>query len=276
MPQRPRRFSIARFALLLLLQLALLFISLRAFFPHFWERQLAAGVLTFISVFLAIHLCLGFFEWVFHRYVLNGVTASWLKRFARDHREHHSLTPIRLRPMAQGSDRVVLNEYPITHEEQYENSAFPVYALAAFWAVFTPVLVGLQVLMPGLPVLLAGYAAIAWSMTLYEILHAIEHWSYEWWRNATEHPRFGAFWRRLYGFHLMHHANIGCNEAISGFFGLPVADWCFGTYHQPKQLLLEGRIATAKDFAVRPPHRFVRWLDRWARKREARILRETQ
>ena len=130
--------------------------------------------------------------------------------------------------------------------------------------------------MPGLPVLLAGYAAIAWSMTLYEILHAIEHWSYEWWRNATEHPRFGAFWRRLYGFHLMHHANIGCNEAISGFFGLPVADWCFGTYHQPKQLLLEGRIATAKDFAVRPPHRFVRWLDRWARKREARILRETQ
>ena len=43
----------------------------------------------------------------------------------------------------------------------------------------------------------------------------------------------------------------------------------------PKELLLEGRLATAKDFAVHPPHRFVQWVDRWARKREAEILRKT-
>jgi hemolysin III len=177
--------------------------------------------------------------------------------------------------VAEGSDRFILNEYPITHEEQYPSSAFPFYALAAFWAFFTPLLVGLQVLMPRLPIVLAGYAAITWSMILYEILHAIDHWPYEWWKAATEHPRFGKFWSMLYGFHLMHHANVGCNEGIGSFFGFPIADWCLGTYHRPKELLLEGRKATAKDFAIRPPRRFVRWLDRWARKRETGILHDS-
>jgi len=275
MTHRHRRFSISRFTLLVALQIVVLYAGYHAFFPQLWARQLSAGVPAFVLVFLAVHLFLCLFEWVFHRYVLHGVTARWLKKFALEHRHHHSLTPIRLRPLAEGSDRFILNEYPITHETQYESSAFPAYALVAFWALFTPLLVGLQFLMPRLPILLAGYAAIAWSMMLYEILHAIEHWPYEWWRRATEHPRAGAFWRLLYGFHLMHHANIGCNEGIGGFFGFPIADWCFGTYHQPKELLLEGRKATAKDFAVRAPHRFVRWLDRWTRARETRILRDS-
>lgn len=270
-----RRFSISRFTLLLLAQVALLFAGYHALFPGLWARQLSAGVIAFISVFLAIHLFLCFFEWFFHRYVLHGVTTRWLSAFAHEHRHHHSLTPIRLRPVVEGSDRFILNEYPITHERQFESAAFPSYALVAFWALFTLPLLGLQILMPRLPVLLAGYAAIAWSMMLYEVLHAIEHWPYEWWRKATEHPRFGAFWRLLYGFHLMHHANIGCNEGISGFFGFPIADWCFATHHQPKQLLLEGRKATAKDFAIRPPRGFVCWLDRWTRKREASILRDS-
>jgi len=265
-----------RFTLLALLQLVLLFAGYHALFPKLWAGQLAGGVAPFVSAFLAMHLFLCFFEWFFHRYVLHGVTSRWLKRLAHEHRHHHSLTSIRLRPVEKGSDRFILNEYPITHEAQYPSSAFPAYALVAFWALFTPLLVGLQAFMPRLPVVLAGYAAIAWSMMLYEILHAIEHWPYEWWQRATEHPRFGALWRKLYGFHLMHHANIGCNEGIGGFFGFPIADWCFGTYHQPKQLLLEGRKATAKDFAVSPPRRFVRWLDRWTRKRETGILRDSR
>jgi len=270
------RFSILRFTLLALLQLVLLFAGYHALFPKLWAGQLAGGVAPFVSAFLAMHLFLCFFEWFFHRYVLHGVTSRWLKRLAHEHRHHHSLTSIRLRPVEKGSDRFILNEYPITHEAQYPSSAFPAYALVAFWALFTPFLVGLQAFMPRLPVVLAGYAAIAWSMMLYEILHAIDHWPYEWWQRATEHPRFGVLWRKLYGFHLMHHANIGCNEGIGGFFGFPIADWCFGTYHQPKQLLLEGRKATAKDFAVSPPRRFVRWLDRWTRKREAWILRDSR
>lgn len=272
--EQRKRFSITRFAALVAIQISLLFLAIRLLFPELWARQLAAGVPAFVLVFLGMHLFLAFFEWYFHRYVLHAVTAWWLKRFAHAHRHHHSLTAIRLKPAPEGHDRFVLNEYPITVEEQYPDSDFPVYALGVFWLLFTPLLIGVQLLAPHWPIMLAGYAAIAWSMSLYEVLHAIEHWPYEWWKRATEHPRFGAMWRRLYGFHLMHHANIGCNEAISGFFGMPIPDWCLGTYHQPKELLLEGRLATAKDFAIGSPRAFVRWLDRWARLRESEMLRD--
>jgi len=205
--------------------------------------------------------------------VLHAITTRWLVYFARGHRHHHGLTPIRLQPVAAGSDRYVLNRYPIVEEEQHENSAFPPYAILAFWGLFTPLLLGLQYLLPHAPVLMGGYAAITFSMVLYEILHAFEHRPYEWWKRATEHPRTGRIWSKLYAFHHMHHANISCNEAISGFFGLPIADWVFGTYHQPRELLLEGRVATARDFAVAPPRRFVMWLDAWARRRESETMR---
>ena len=268
-----RRFSIARFAIQVALQFGVLLVALRLLLPKMWQASTSAGVWVFVLVFLTIHLFLAFFEWFFHRYVLHGVMHWWLQHFAAGHRHHHGLTPIRLRPISEGSDRLVLNEYPITREEQYPDSAFPFYALAAFWLLFTPLFAGLQVLLPRLPILIAGYSAVTWSMILYEILHAIDHWPYEWWKNATEHPRLGVFWRLIYGFHLMHHANIGGNEAIGGFFSLPIPDWCLGTFHHPKELLLEGRLATAKDFSLRRPHAVVRWLDRWARRREAVIVR---
>ena len=267
------KFSILKFSLQALGQYALLLVAFRLLLPGVWEKQFAAGWLALLLTFLAAHLFICFFEWGFHRYVLHSVTTPWLLWFARGHRSHHGLTPIRLQPVTTGSDRYVLNRYPITEEAQNVDSAFPVYAIVAFWALFTPLLIGVQLLLPNAPVLMGGYAAITWSMCLYEILHAIEHWPYEWWKSATEHPRLGGLWRRIYGFHHMHHANISCNEGISGFFSLPVADWVFGTYHQPKELLLEGRVATAKDFAVPPPPGWVRWLDAWARKRESELHR---
>jgi len=272
-PNPPKKFSILRFLAELTAQFGVLLLFLRFVFPGVWHRQLAAGPIAFFVVFGLVHMLLAFFEWAFHRYVLHSITTRWLTYFARGHRNHHGVTSIRLQPAPDGGDRYILNRYPITEEEQYENSAFPVYATAAFWLLFTPLLVTVQLLMPRQPILLGGYAAITWSMCLYEVLQAIEHQPYEWWKRATENPRFGAMWRALYGFHHMHHANIACNEAIGGFFGLPIPDWLLGTYHQPKELLLEGRIATAKDFAVPPPTRFVRWLDLWARKRESAIHR---
>jgi hemolysin III len=273
MARKHRRFSIIRFLLLTVLQVGILFFALQLAAPGIWRRQFEAGPLAIVLIFVGWHLFLSFFEWFFHRYVLHFITISWLRKFASEHRLHHSLTAVRLRPASEGSDRVILNEYPITQEEQFESSAFPFYSLTLFWLFFTPLVVGLQLLWPHLPFLLGGYAAIAWSMGLYEVLHAIDHWPYGWWRRAIEHRIYGPFWRRVYGFHLMHHANVSCNESISGFFSLPVPDWCFGTYHQPEQLLLEGRKATAKEFTIPPPYAFVRKLDRWARGREARSQR---
>lgn len=273
MAQARRRFSILWFSVQIVLQFGVLLLGFRYLLPTVWERQFAAGWLVLVLVFLAIHLAMSFFEWAFHRYVLHSVTTPLLLWFARGHRSHHGLTPIRLQPVAEGSDRYVLNRYPITEESQYPDSAFPVYATVAFWILFSPLLIGLQFVLPNLPILVGGYAAITWSMCLYEILHALEHQPYPWWKRATEHPRLGPMWRKLYGFHHMHHANILCNEAISGFFGLPIADWVLGTYHQPKELLLEGRVATAKDFGVPPPREIVRRLDAWARKRESGLRR---
>jgi hemolysin III len=268
------KFSIFWFTVQVVAQIAGLVALFRFGLPGVWEQQLAAGPGAFIACFLAMHMVMCFFEWGFHRYVLHGLVSPVLVRFVRAHRNHHGLTPIKLQPVAQGSDRFVLNRYPIMGADQYEDSAFPWYATMGFWAFFTPLLVGVQLLLPTMPVMLAGYAAITFSMMLYEILHAIEHLPYEWWKGAVEHPVFGRMWTSIYGFHHFHHANVGANEAISGFFGLPVADWCFGTYHQPKELLLEGRVATAKDFAVKPPPGWVRSLDDWARKRESEIMRQ--
>src|SRR5258706_16399670 len=68
-----RRFSIARFASLVALQLTLLLLAFRAFLPRLWVRNVAAGGWAFALVFLGMHLFLSFFEWFFHRYVLHGV-----------------------------------------------------------------------------------------------------------------------------------------------------------------------------------------------------------
>jgi len=271
MKSAPQRFSIGLFGLQMVLQLALLLAAFRFLLPSVWEGQIAAGWPALALAFLAGHMGLCFFEWFFHRYVLHHVAFRVFRRFATDHRRHHSLTAIKLRPSETGPGRIILNEYPIVEPEQHDASSFPWYALIGFWGVFTPLLVGLQFLLPGAPILLGGYLAIWWSLSGYEIFHAVEHLPYEWWKRHTDHPRFGPLWTSVYGFHHMHHANVGCNEAISGFFGLPVADWVFGTYYQPRELLLDGRKATAKDFHLPTPRSFVKTLDHWARQREARL-----
>ncbi len=271
MSQSQPPFSIARFSLAVALQFAALLLVMRFALPGLWARQMAAGPVALAGVFLAGHLVTCFFEWAFHRYLLHSVTIGWLRGLADAHRNHHSLTNIQLARDEAGPGRVVLNRYPIVDEDQHEDSAFPAWALVTFWLVFTPLIAGAQLALPHAPVAVGGYAAVTWAMASYEILHAVEHLPYAWWKRATEHPRFGWLWRRVYGFHHFHHANVGCNEAISGFFGLPVADWVLRTYHQPRELLLHGRIATAKEFAVRAPWAFVVSWDRWARRRESEM-----
>ncbi len=277
------RFSIRKFLLLVVMQLFLLLALFRFALPTIWARQIAAGPGPIIICFLSIHLFICFFEWWFHRYVLHATIHPRLIRFSRGHRDHHARTPIKLSDKETGlvgPGRFVLNRYPILSEEQYENAAFPPYALVVFWAIFTPLFVLFQLAVPQAPIMIGGYAAVAWSMTGYEVFHAVEHYPYEWWKraveaepNASRWKKFQArWWTKLYSFHHFHHANVLANEAISGFFGFPVADWALRTCHLPKDLLLNGRIATAKEFKVKPPWPLVVWLDKWARRREAKII----
>ena len=102
MTRPQKKFSILWFGIQVVGQYAGLLVAFRFLLPKVWARQFAAGWPALLLAFLVAHLSLCFFEWAFHRYVLHSVTTSWLVRFARSHRSHHGLTPIRLQPVAEG------------------------------------------------------------------------------------------------------------------------------------------------------------------------------
>jgi hemolysin III len=231
-----------------------------------------------LATFLAVHAFAALVEFVFHRYVLHAPLVPALSYFYKQHTLHHALTRIGYQKSKDGKgnvprlvENVVVNRYPIIEEPQFEASYFPWYSLAIFSLLASAILIPLQLLLPSVPVLLGGYVSIAWSLTLYEVIHAIEHWPQPTWDRLVEHPMFGGFWRKAYAFHLRHHADIRCNEAISGFFGLPLVDLVMGTYIDPETLYTHGQRIDPKEF-VSPKPRFaiVRWLDRQA---EASIKR---
>ncbi|AOS43466.1 hypothetical protein Verru16b_00511 [Lacunisphaera limnophila] len=229
-----------------------------------WAAQTQSAWWQYLALFLGISMFNCFMEFFFHRYVLHKPVLPFLSYFYRQHTHHHSLTRITRRRTPGGLDvNFVENYYPIVKEEQKEASFFPWYTYLAFAACMTPFLVVLQWFVPSLPWFVAGYSAIASSLLIYELFHAIEHWSFERWAPLIEHPTFGAFWRKVYSFHLRHHAVIDCNEAISGFFIMPVADWVFGTCIIPGVLYKHGQtVAEEKEFLSPKPVALIRWLDR--------------
>ncbi len=233
--------------------------------PHaIWAAQVGSAWWKFAVTFLAISLVNCFMEYFFHRYVLHKPVLPFLSYFYRQHTHHHSLTRITRRRTPGGLEiNFVENFYPIVKDEQKEASFFPWYTFAIFAGLMTPILIGLQWAMPSFPWMLGGYSALAASLMLYEIFHAIEHWSFEKWAPLIEHKTFGGFWRKVYSFHLRHHAVIDCNEAISGFFTMPVADWVFGTCVIPGVLYKHGQsVAEEKEFLSPHPIAPIRWLDR--------------
>lgn len=260
---REEKFSLPLFLFTVAVSLAGLVGLVRVVAPDgVWQAQWSAAWWQFAAVFGLVHLFNGFMEYVFHRYVLHKPVVPFLSRFYRQHTLHHSLTRIGRRFTPGGREvPVVENIYPVVTPEQGEASFFPWYTLAVFGAVVTPLLALGQWLMPSLPWFFAGFSALAFSLALYEIFHAIEHWSFERWAPLIEHRRFGWFWRKVYSFHLRHHAVIDCNEAISGFFTLPVFDWLFGTFVLPKTLYVDGSEWEAPEFSSPRPCALVRWCD---------------
>ena len=232
--------------------------------PHpVWHAQVGGPLWKLLAAFLSLSLFNCFVEYFFHRYVMHKPVLKFLNYFYRQHTHHHSLTRITRRRTAGGIEvNFVENFYPILKIEQHEASFFPWYAFTIFAALFTPVFALLQWAAPSFPCFLAGYTALSSSLILYEVFHAIEHWPFEKWGPLIDHPRWGGFWRKTYSFHLRHHAVIDCNEAVSGFFILPVADWVFGTCIIPGILYKHGESPEPKEFLSPTPVWFIRWLDR--------------
>ena len=261
--QIEEKFSLPLFLFTLVTSLAGLVILLRLVAPNaVWAAQTATTAGRFAVAFLVIHLFNAFIEFVFHRYVLHKPVVPFLSRFYKQHTLHHSLTRIGKRFTSAGREvPFVENIYPVTEPEQGEASFFPWYTLAIFGAIVTPLLALLTWIAPAYPWFFGGYAALAFSLALYEIFHAIEHWAFERWAPLIEHRSFGWFWRKVYSFHLRHHAVIDCNEAISGFFTLPVFDWVFGTFLLPKSLYADGSEWTPAEFTSPRPRALIRWCD---------------
>lgn len=258
-------FSLPLFTLTVLGTLACLFTALYFFFPNIWNAQFVAPLWKTSAAFLGVSLLNCFVEYFFHRYVLHMPAIPWLRRFYRLHTLHHGLTHI-ARKQLRGDNQILFieNKFPIVEPEQHEASFFPWYTLAVFAILLTPLFALLQWLVPSFPWFMSGFLALASSLTLYEIFHAINHWAIERWLPLIESPRWGWFWRPAYGFHLRHHAVIDCNESISGFFGLPLADWTFGTCVIPKTIYAQGEEWEPGKFQSPKPRALIRWLDIWA------------
>jgi hemolysin III len=227
-----------------------------------WTAQISTTVWRFLAAFLAIKMFNCFMEYGFHRYVLHKPVIPFLSRFYTQHSLHNNLTRIGRRRTPGGREvPFVENVFPVTTPEQGEASFFPWYTLVIFAAILTPLLAALQWAAPSFPWFLAGFAALAASLIVYEVFHAIEHWAFERWAPLIEHRQFGWFWRKVYSFHLRHHAVIDCNEAISGFFTLPVADVVFGTLILPRTLYVDGSEWKESDFESPRPCGLIRWCD---------------
>ncbi|MEX1123899.1 MAG: hypothetical protein WEC81_01890 [Patescibacteria group bacterium] len=239
-------FKYGKFFAFYIVQYAL-FVALGLSVFSSWENTFQSPWYSYVAWFVGTHFVLSGFEWGYHRYLLHTVVARWFKSQCEAHTLHHSHTDV----------TTIKNQYEIRHSHQNEAATFPVYALSAFCAVFTPLIWGLQYLLPAAPVIIGGYSGVMFSLVLYEVYHAVMHLEYDrYWRRWVE--KFHLV-RQLYGFHLMHHASIRINQAIGGFFFLPIWDWVFGTYFVPTSSLPLPGQELPQPIPKPPP---ARWLTR--------------
>lgn len=240
------------FALFIGLQLAAVLLLIRYFFRPTWDQHTSSGLGPIVATMLVCNVVFCFGEYLFHRYLLHVPSVRFLRSLCSSHLTHHKLTPIQFDDATQR----VRSGYAITDVEHDDQSTFPPWALLAFIGFLTPLFAVVAFSFPKLPILIGGYAAIAIAHFLYETVHAVHHQPYqEFWAPRLAAAGTGPLWRRLYGFHLAHHANYRCNMNVAGFFGLPLGDLVFGTYKQPAPLLIEGVAATkasARDLTPQP------------------------
>lgn len=270
-------FSFGYFIAFVLIQ-TLLFMAAVYTICHLLKRdlievQFATSLPLWLLCFTLMHLVMSLFEYLFHRYTLHKVAVGWLATFKRKHTEHHSLTHVR--DLKHKPNRIgqvqVRNKLAITEPNQIRSSAFPAYALITFWGVFSLMIWPLQLLLPSLPILSAGYLAVVFSFSLYEILHAIMHLDYDkYWHRKVEQSLFV---RKVYGFHAMHHSNELVNQAIGGFFGLPIWDWIFGTYFVPEDVPLPEAWVRPETQKPPRPRWLVRMLDLMVKRLETRFIK---
>ena len=253
--RQTEHFSLPLFFVVNVGTLAVLFAGFKILFPALWMAQIATPLWLMAATFIGAHLVNAFVEYFFHRYVLHAKVIPFFAHFYDTHNTHHNLTDV---------TQVVVtsNKFPIIEEPQHESSFFPWWSLLVFSLFLTPIYVAVWYSFPILPIFIAGYAALFWSMLLYELFHAAWHWPLSTWTPLFANRKLGPVWHRIYTFHLRHHANVRCNESVSGFFGLPLPDVLFGTYLPSTTRFQDQSVIPKDEYRSPKPYWFVRNLDR--------------
>lgn len=254
--ERPHEhFSLHNFLIANLATLALIFTVLKIFLPTLWATQLATSLSLIILTFILAHLVNAFVEYFFHRYVLHAQVIPFFTHFYQAHNLHHNLTDVK-------QEVVTSNKFPIVEEPQHESSFFPWWSLLAFATFLTPIYFVIWYFFPNIPIFIAGYTSLLWSMLLYELFHAAWHWPLTTWAPLFEKKKMGFFWHMVYTFHLRHHANVRCNESVSGFFGLPLPDILFGTYLPAATRFPDQTLVPPSEYRSPQPYLPIRLLDK--------------
>jgi hemolysin III len=249
-------FSLSRFLMVNIGTLAGIFALLKVMFPAIWDHQISIPLCTVLGTFIFAHLVNAFVEYFFHRYVLHAQVIPFFKHFYVAHNHHHDLTDVK-------QVVVTSNKFPIVEEPQHESSFFPWWSLLVFSIFLTPFYIALWFIYPSLPIFIAGYTALFWSMLLYELFHAAWHWPITTWTLLFSRRYTGRFWHLVYTFHLRHHANVSCNESVSGFFGIPLPDIIFGTYLKSQTRFPDQTFVPIEEYRSPRPYLFIRLLDRF-------------
>jgi hemolysin III len=252
-------WSIGQLVVMVIGQLIILLVAFQIIFPAYATKQWASGFWPLLIAFIGLNAIGAFLEWAVHRYTLHLVVVPLAAAAAVSHRRHHGLTPVRL------IGGFLKSDYPISRHEQLRSARFPPTVFWVWFIVFTPLVYGpLQLLIPNWPILLAGWCSMTWMHILYEVWHGLEHASYDrYWSRWIQLPHVGPWVARVYSFHLIHHWNPNCNLAIGGCFGLPIADWIFGTYLPA--VVLPGEAIDRRQLVVPTPRfKWIQVLDAWA------------
>jgi hypothetical protein len=210
---------------------------------------------------------LSLFEYLYHRYLLHSAVLPFMASMHRAHGTHHGLTYVKAPVSPKEPSKLVIvdSEFPVEEEHQEESMMFPLWSLPIFIAVFLLLLaLPVKLLFPGSPILLSLIFSVTLNYCGYEVWHAILHLPFErFWKPLLEGRYTKRLFRRMYGFHLMHHWRPTSNLAVVGFWGVALWDHAFLTHRRPERLPLDGAEVNYIDAKLKKPLWPISLLDRW-------------
>lgn len=256
-------FPFVRFSLAVLAQVAAAVALFAWLAPGLFRGEMAVSWGWHLLAIVLIGLPLSLFEYFYHRYMLHR-RVPLLDVMYESHRTHHGLTNVvlkRVEPRADDKSRLE-SKYPIEEAEQEEAMHFPFYALSIFYGIFGILIaLPLKLLLPGVPVILPLIASVTISYVGYEAWHAILHLPFKTWEKHLYVAPYKRAIQKIYSFHYLHHLRVTVNEAVFGFFGLPVWDVLFGTNLGIKRLPRPGEVIKNSEIGTNNPRWIIRKLD---------------